>query len=74
MPVALGPRLGLGVGHQQLHFPHPLGCGGLRPGLQLLGLLLRLAQRRRRPLLRLGDDPRRLLVGVAQDLGTVLPQ
>ncbi len=73
-PVALGPRLGLGVGHEQLHLPHPLGRRCLRTGLQLLDLLLRVAQHGRRPLLRLGDDPGGLLVGVAEDLGAVLAE
>ena len=42
--------------------------------LELVDLALRLTQQRRRPLLGLGHDARRLFVGVAQDLRAVLAQ
>ena len=72
--LLFGPRLLLGAGHQSLHLDHPLGGGRLRAHLELLGLVLGLADQRRRRLLGFRHDPRRLLVGVVQDLCAVLAQ
>ena len=59
---------------KQLDLDDPLGRRGLRARLQLVDLVLGLAQQRGRPLLGLGHDPGRLLVGVAQDLRAVLAE
>ena len=72
--LALDPRFLLGVGHEELDFDHTLGRRCLRARLELVHLALRVTQQGGRPLLGLRHDPRRLFMGVAQDLRAVLAE
>ena len=73
--LLLGPGLLLGVGHQDLRFGHPLGRRRLGALWISSAWLLGLADAASRPpLLGLDHDPRRLVVGVAEDLRAVLAE